>query len=215
MIVQILGRLPWVLVVLVLAQCMLNPAARRAFVLRSPQCFNPTSPLFRESVPPPLHTIQAGSPLNRANAYEVIMVRVFRSPSVARIAGTIATAAFLIAIGLQLLLALGVVPVTLAWGGTQSVLTPPFRLASVAAAFILGLAAVVIRRRAGLSAGTRPSRRITILAWIVTIFLALNTLGNFASSSRGEIILFGPLSLVLALACLLVAGSKLEELPGV
>jgi hypothetical protein len=184
-------------------------------VLRSPQYFKPTSPPFREIMPPPLHAIQAGSPLNRANAYEVIMVRVLRSPSVARIAGTIGTAAFLVAIGLQLLLALGVVPVTLAWGGTQSVLTPPLRLASVAAAVILGLAAMVIRRRAGLSAGARPSRRIRILAWIVTIFLALNTLGNFASSSRGEIILFGPLSLVLALACVLVAGSKLEELPGV
>jgi hypothetical protein len=136
------------------------------------------------------------------------MVQGFRSPSVARIAGTVATAAFLLAICLQLLLALGVLPVTLAWGGTESVLTTPLRLANVAAAVILGVSATVIRRRAGLSAGTHPSRRITILAWVLTIFLALNTLGNVASSSSGERILFGPLSLVLALACLLVAASK-------
>ena len=61
------------------------------------------------------------------------MVQGFRSPSVARIAGNVATAAFLLAICLQLLLALGVLPVTLAWGGTQSVLTTPLRLANVAA----------------------------------------------------------------------------------
>jgi hypothetical protein len=138
------------------------------------------------------------------------MVQGLRSPSVARIAGSVATAAFLLAICLQLLLALGVLPVTLAWGGSQSVLTTPLRIANVAAAVILGVAATVIRRRAGLSAGARPSRRITILAWFLTIFLALNTLGNFASSSRGEVLLFGPLSLVLALACLLVSASKLD-----
>ena len=138
------------------------------------------------------------------------MVQGFRSPSVARIAGNVATAAFLLAICLQLLLVLGVLPVTLAWGGTQSVLTTPLRLANVAAAVILGVFAMVIRRRAGLSAGTHPSRRITILAWVLTIFLALNTLGNVASSSSGERILFGPLSLVLALACLLVSASKLD-----
>ena len=132
----------------------------------------------------------------------------FRSPSVARIAGNVATAAFLVAICLQLLLALGVLPVTLAWGGTQSVLTMPLRPANLAAAVILGVSAMVIRRRAGLPAGARSSRPITILAWVLTLFLALNTLGNVASSSIGEIILFGPLSLVLALACVLVSASK-------
>jgi hypothetical protein len=136
------------------------------------------------------------------------MVQGFRSLPVARIEGTVATAAFLVVICLQLLLALGVLPVTLAWGGTQSVLTPPLRLAHVAAAVILGASAMVIRRRSGLSAGDRSSRPITILAWVLTIFLALNTLGNFASSSSGEVILFGPLSLVLALACVLVSASK-------
>jgi hypothetical protein len=139
------------------------------------------------------------------------MVQGFRSPSVARIAGTVATAAFLVAICLQLLLALGILPITLAWGGSQSVLTTPLRIANLAAAVILGVSATVIRRRAGLSAGARPTRRIAILAWVLTIFLALNTLGNFASSSIGEVILFGPLSLVLALACVLISASKLDE----
>jgi hypothetical protein len=43
------------------------------------------------------------------------------------------------------------------------------------------------------------------------VVLALNTVGNFASRSRGEALLFGPLTLVTALACLLVAASKLHE----
>ncbi len=133
------------------------------------------------------------------------------SPSIARIAGNVATIGFLVFIFLQILLALGVLPITMAWGGTQSVLTMPLRIASLVAAGLLGWFAYVIRRRAGLSASARSSRLIKILAWGITSYLALNTLGNFASSSTGEVILFGPLSLMVTLACLLVSASRTDE----
>ena len=70
--------------------------------------------------------------------------------SAATIAANIATLLFGIVIILQLLLALGILPVTTFWGGTQSELTLGLRLAGVAAAIILALFAYVIRRRAGL-----------------------------------------------------------------
>jgi hypothetical protein len=56
-----------------------------------------------------------------------------------------------------------------------------------------------------------PSKFIRIAAWVITIFMALNTLGNFASQSRIEALLFGPVSLVLAVACLLVSASRLDR----
>jgi hypothetical protein len=49
---------------------------------------------------------------------------------------------------------------------------------------------------------------------VVAVLLAINTASNFASRSTGEALLFGPLSLVLALSCLLVAASRQPDHPG-
>jgi hypothetical protein len=131
--------------------------------------------------------------------------------STARIAGNIATLVFAVVIILQFLLALGILPVTMAWGGSQATLTPSLRLAHVFAALLLTGFAYVIRRRAGLLAHTRPTRLIKIFAWVVTGFLFLNTLGNFASTSTAEKLVFGSLNLVLAIACLLVSASRSDQ----
>ena len=130
------------------------------------------------------------------------------SQSTARITGNIATLAFLVVIILQLLLALGILPVTMAWGGSQTVLKLSLRLAHVLSALLIAGFAYVIRRRAGLLAHARPTRLIKILAWIVTGFMILNTLTNFASSSTAEKLVFGSITLVLAIACLLVSVSR-------
>lgn len=133
------------------------------------------------------------------------------SQSTARITGNIATLAFLAVIILQLLLALGILPVTMAWGGSQTVLTPSLRLAHVLAALLLAGFVYVIRRRAGLLWHARPSRPIKILAWVITGFLILNALGNFASSSTAEKLVFGSLTLVLVIACLFVSASNSDQ----
>jgi hypothetical protein len=133
------------------------------------------------------------------------------SASIARLAGTVATLTFLLFIVVQFLLALGVLPISIAWGGTQTTLTPSLRLASVAAALILAGCVLVIRRRAGFGATTPPSRAIRILAWVITLSMGLMTLGNLASSSSVERMLFAPLSLVLALSCLLVSAASVGE----
>ena len=126
------------------------------------------------------------------------------SPSAARAAANVATVGFALTAAYQLLLALGVVPITMAWGGTQSVLTTRLRLASLAAALLMGLLAWVIRRRAS----SHPALTVKVLAWVITVLLALNTAGNFASQSKGEAGLMGPLSFVLTVSCLLVAAYR-------
>jgi hypothetical protein len=70
--------------------------------------------------------------------------------SIASIAANVATVLFVVTIILQLLLAAGILPISMAWGGRQSVLTTTLRLASLTAAAILVFFAYVIRRRAGL-----------------------------------------------------------------
>jgi hypothetical protein len=128
--------------------------------------------------------------------------------SAAATAANIATVLFGIVIILQLLLALGILPVTMAWGGTQTELTPALRLASVAAAVVMALFAYVIRRRAGLIGSPPPSTLIKIFSWIITAFMVLNTLGNLASQSTAEKILFTPLTILLAICCFIVSISK-------
>jgi hypothetical protein len=130
------------------------------------------------------------------------------SPPAARVAANVATVGLLLAAALQVLLAFGVLPITMAWGGSQPVLTLQLRSASLIAVVVLALSAYVIRRRAGLVPKAVPSMPIKVLAWVIAVYLVLNTAGNFASASAGETMLFGPISLISALACLLVAASR-------
>jgi hypothetical protein len=130
------------------------------------------------------------------------------SASVVHIAADVATVLFGVAIMLQLLLAAGILPISMAWGGQRTVLTTGLRLASLVAALILGFFAYVVRRRAGLVGGEVIPTSIRILSWFITAFLALNTVGNLASRSIGEKLLFGPITLVLAVVCFVVSSSK-------
>ncbi len=128
--------------------------------------------------------------------------------SVASIAANVATVLFVVTITLQLLLAAGILPISMAWGGRQSVLTTTLRLASLAAAAILVFFAYVIRRRAGLVGNETIPTTIIILSWFITAFMALNTVGNLTSQSIGEIILFTPITFLLAVSCFFVSISK-------
>jgi hypothetical protein len=128
--------------------------------------------------------------------------------------GNIATVLFGLVIILQILLVVGVLPVTMYWGGRQSVLTPGLRWASLGAVVILAAFAYVIRRRAGLlgqgpPSDVRPSALIKVLAWIVTAYMAFNLLGNLTSPSLAETLVFGPITFLLVISCALVSLSKL------
>jgi hypothetical protein len=127
-----------------------------------------------------------------------------------RIAGNAATVLYALTIILQLLLASGILPITMAWGGREPVLTTNLRIASLASVALLVFFIYIIRRRAGLVRDASITLRIKVLAWLVTAFSALNFLGILVSLSRGEKMLFGPISFLLVVACILVSLSKSE-----
>jgi hypothetical protein len=127
-----------------------------------------------------------------------------------RIAGNAATVLCALTIFLQLLLASGILPITMAWGGREPVLTTNLRLASVASAALLFFFIYVIRRRPGLVTNAPITQIFKVFSWLVTAFSALNFLGILASLSSGEKILFGPISFLLLVACILVSLSKSE-----
>lgn len=127
-----------------------------------------------------------------------------------RIAGNAATVLYALTIILQLLLASGILPITMAWGGREPVLTTNLRIASLASAGLLLFFIYVIRRRAGFISDAPSTLIVKVLSWLVTAFSALNFLGILASLSSGEKILFGPISFLLLVACILVSLSKSE-----
>lgn len=133
---------------------------------------------------------------------------ITQGASIVRVSANVATILFGIVIVIQLLLAAGVLPVTMAWGGRQEVLTPGLRIASVVSAIILGLFAYIIRRRAGLAGAEGISIWIKVLAWIVTAYMAFNTFTNLTSQSTTERVVFGSITSILTIACFVVSISR-------
>ncbi len=128
--------------------------------------------------------------------------------STVRNAANLATVMFVLMVILQLMLAAGILPVTMAWGGREPVLTNSLRVASIISAAVMGIFAYIIRRRAGLVGDAPITKLFRVLPWILTVFLALNTLAILAGTSTGEKILFGPIALLLAVSCFVVSKSK-------
>ena len=126
----------------------------------------------------------------------------------------IATVLFALFIGIQLLLASGILPVSIAWGGRQTELTPTLRVTSIVAAIILGIFIYIIRYRAGLTGSEAIPIAIRISSWVVTAYMAFNTLGNLASTSNTEKLLFGPITFLLTIACIIISVSKIDCVSG-
>ena len=132
-------------------------------------------------------------------------------PNYVRYAANIASALFLILIVVQLLAAIGIIPISMLWGGRQPELTLSLRVTSVVAAAVLGAFIYIVRYRAGLVGRMPQPTIIRVLAWVVAGYMVLNTLGNFASASAVERFLFGPMTIVLAITCLIVAASRIGK----
>lgn len=82
-------------------------------------------------------------------------------PSLNRIAGIMAVVLFGVVI-ILLLLAAGILPVSMAWGGRRTVLTTGLRFASLGAAVVLACFAFVISRWANLVGQIPPSTLIKV-----------------------------------------------------
>jgi hypothetical protein len=123
----------------------------------------------------------------------------------ARTAAAMAATGFILVAGFQVFLALGASWGRAAWGGAHDVLPPGLRIASAAAAAMSTTAALVVLGRAGYLGATVLFGIFRWGAWVLVGAIALSALGNFASSSGWERFLMGPVALLLALLCFIVA----------
>jgi hypothetical protein len=111
----------------------------------------------------------------------------------------------------QLLLAAGAPWGEAAWGGVNTGQQPTrLRVGSAISILVYGVAAAVVLARAGFRILLVFRAVARVGSWVLVVLLTLGALANFASSSPWERFLLGPVTLVLAGLCVIVARSTGE-----
>jgi hypothetical protein len=124
---------------------------------------------------------------------------------VARTAAVLAAIGFAGLAALQAALAAGAPWGHAAWGGEEAHLSAGQRAASAVAAVVYVAATLIVLGRAGI---WRAQPRAIVFrwgTWLLAVVMLLGALPNFASQSRWENVILGPLALVLAGLCVFVA----------
>ncbi len=98
-------------------------------------------------------------------------------------------------------LALGMRLGYLAWGSVYPILLRPLRFRSAIAALFLGFAAWVLASMTTLvEVAPVPDNWMRSTLWVVTAFVGVGAFTSFASRSKGERWLIGPLAAIGAIA---------------
>ena len=105
----------------------------------------------------------------------------------------------------QVALALGAPLGHAAWGGAHERLPQRLRIGSAIAVVVWLLAALVVLARGGLSPISLPPIAIDWGPWVLVGLSVLGAIVNFASTSRWERFGWGPLALIMAALCLVLA----------
>jgi hypothetical protein len=105
----------------------------------------------------------------------------------------------------QMMLAAGLPLGRMAWGGVHRIPPPHLRLSSLIVAGVAGLGAVTLAQDAGIGPAILPVIVVRPLLWTFTAVFALSLLANLASRSPIERLHGVPLTVILALACGVVA----------
>lgn len=113
----------------------------------------------------------------------------------------------------QVVLALGAPLGRAAWGGTNARLPTRSRVASLVSAAAWVVAAFIILGRTGYRASPVPSGFARWATYVLVGVLALSAIMNAASRSKWERFLWGPVALVLAVVCLVIALGAVHAAP--
>lgn len=112
----------------------------------------------------------------------------------------------LICLGIfQILLIIGLPLGHYAWGGQHNVLPIGFRIGSVLSLFIYLFFGLVILQRSKLINFFKNQKIVTFGTWFVVGYSFLGILANFASRSKNERLVMGPLVTIMAIISLVIA----------
>ena len=135
------------------------------------------------------------------------MTRFAPGPRTARRAAVLATIGFGAIAIFQALLAAGAPLGHAAWGGESAELSTGQRIGSVISVFVWIGGAFVVLGRAGCWERASDTRLFRWGTWFFAGVAAISALVNFASQSRWENVIWGPIALILAVLCVIVARS--------
>jgi hypothetical protein len=133
--------------------------------------------------------------------------RFLAGDHVARVAAVVTAIGFAGIAIFQLALAVGAPWGHAAWGGSNARLSTAQRSASAAAVVFYAAAALIVLGRAGILRARGNTALFRWGTWFLAVAMAIGALPNLASQSRWENFIFGPLALVLAILCVVVARS--------
>ena len=131
--------------------------------------------------------------------------RFATSRRTARRAAVLATIGFGVIVVFQAALAAGASLGHAAWGGAEADLTTGQRIGSGFGFVLWAIAALIVLGRAGIWARAKPTRLFHWGAWFFAAVTAISAVAQFASESRWENFVWGPLALILAGLCTIVA----------
>jgi hypothetical protein len=105
----------------------------------------------------------------------------------------------------QVLLTLGYPLGEAAMGGKYKVLPKPLRVVSAGAAIILLFFGFVFLEHTNVIRTGIDFLPTSILVWVWTVYMGVNTLGNLVSKSKKERVIMTPISSLVFILCLYVA----------
>lgn len=98
----------------------------------------------------------------------------------------------------HILILAGVLPASLVWGGEAQFDSQKISL-EVLALIVTGLMIWLVLAKLNYVEAKKLKPKLKMGLWVVAIYLLLNALGNIASSSDQESMIFTPIALLLAL----------------
>jgi hypothetical protein len=123
-----------------------------------------------------------------------------------RMAAVLAAVGFLAIAAFQVALALGAPLGRASWGGRHDGRLPAgLRIASAFAVVVWMLASLIVLARSGYEFSPVPDAVARWGTWVLVGLMPVAALMNLASASRWERFLWGPVALILAVLCFLVA----------
>ena len=119
----------------------------------------------------------------------------------------IMTCIFSLILVFHLLVLMQIVPYTIVWAGKLNSVTEMRNFESVSILLNL-LMLLVILVKAGFVKWRINQRILNTIIWTFVVLFSLNTIGNLFSKSTFELIVFTPLTLLMAVLCLRIVLEK-------
>lgn len=122
----------------------------------------------------------------------------------AKSAGNILLIIFSALIVFHILVLTGLAPADIVWGGRANT----WHIFEIISLVFTILFAIIVAAKVGYIKTTRFGSAVTVFLWLMFAFLLLNTLGNLASESLQEKLIFTPITIIASLLVLRLAVEK-------